>query len=188
MSNPLARWFKIPTLTERLRSQGVREDLVQAADRTAFGKQTDSGIPALGELLDADERVISLVEGRMDGAIGLLTLTSRRLLFAPKGGDRSTVRSVSLADLTDVRWRRHRGLGVLELSADDGDLAVDQILGNQAETLGEAVRQATAQPPDGPAPHRDPLEELAELRALHRAGAVTDAEFEIRKQQLFGQI
>lgn len=188
MSNPLARWFKIPTLTERLRNQGVRDDLVQAADRTAFGKQTDTGIPALGELLDADERVIALVEGRLDGAIGLLTLTSRRLLFAPKVAERGTIRSVPLSGVTEVRWRRHRGLGVLEVGADDGDLSVDQILGNQAEVLGEAIRQATAQPPDGPAQQRDPLEQLAELRALHRAGAIADAEFEIRKQQLFGQI
>jgi hypothetical protein len=188
MSNPLGRWFKIPTLTERLRNQGVREDLVQAADRTAFGKQTDTGIPALGEFLDDDERVIALVEARLDGAIGLLTLTSGRLVFAPKATDRSTVRSVRLSGISNVSWRRHRGLGVLEIGAQDGNLTVDQILGNQAETLGEAIRHATAQPPDGPAVQRDPLEELAELRALHRAGAVSDAEFEIRKQQLFGQI
>ena len=93
-----------------------------------------------------------------------------------------------LSGVTNVTWRRHRGLGVLEVGADDGDMSVDQILGNQAETLGEAIQQATAQPPDGPTPQRDPLEELAELRALHRAGAIADAEFEIRKQRLFGQI
>jgi hypothetical protein len=43
-------------------------------------------------------------------------------------------------------------------------------------------------PPDGPRMHRDPLEELAELRALHHAGVIGDAEFQTRKQELFGQI
>lgn len=188
MNSPLGRWFKIPTLAERLQNQGVRDDLVRAAERTAFGKQTDAGIPALGDLLDADERVIALVEARLEGAIGLLTLTSRRLLFAPKAADRASVTSVLLSGVREVGWRRHRGLGVLEVSANDGNLVVDQILGNQAETLGDAIRQATARPPDGPAVPRDPLEELAELRALHRAGVIPDAEFEIRKHQLFGQI
>ncbi len=206
MSGPLSRWLKIPTLTERLRAQGVREDLVQAADRTAFGRQTDVGIPAAGDLLSDDEAVLALVEGRYAGAMGLLLLTTRRLLFAPARADRSTATSVPLPQIQQVTAHTHRGLGVLDITAGGpvaadgsghdtseaerapGGLVVDQILGNQAQTLAAAMELAMAPPPDGPAGHRDPLEELAELRALHRAGAIGDAEFQIRKQQLFGQI
>jgi hypothetical protein len=32
------------------------------------------------------------------------------------------------------------------------------------------------------------LDELAELRVLHQAGAIGDAEYQARKQHLFGQI
>ena len=67
-------------------------------------------------------------------------------------------------------------------------MVVDQILGNQAESLATAIELAMTPPPDGPAGHRDPLEQLAELRALHRAGAIDDTEYQIRKQRLFGQI
>lgn len=235
MGGPLSRWLKIPTLSERLRAQGVREDLVQAADRTAFGRQTDAGIPAAGELLRNDEAVLMLVEGRYAGAMGLLLLTSRRLLFVPARSDRETWTTVPLSRIQHVTSRAHRGMGVLDVTAgaeatapgapglrdapdaarsvgvgagdaagvgdagfgetafgdagsSPGGLVVDQILGNQAETLAAAIQMAMATPPDGPAGHRDPLEELAELRALHRAGAIEDAEFQIRKQQLFGQI
>jgi hypothetical protein len=233
MGGPLSRWLKIPTLSERLRAQGVREDLIQAADRTAFGRQTDAGIPAAGELLRNDEAVLVLVEGRYTGAMGLLLLTSRRLLFVPARSDRSTSTSVPLSRIEHVSARTHRGMGVLDVTVGDapagsgasgahgaggvadaagsvgggagspgaaagsgradaasvpGGLVVDQILGNQAETLAAAIETAIAAPPDGPAGHRDPLEELAELRALHRAGVIEDAEFQIRKQQLFGQI
>lgn len=188
MSGPLSKWFKVPTLSERLRKQGVREDVVAAADRTAFGRQTDTGLAAMAELLTDTESVIQLVEGRYARAIGLFVLTSRRLLFAPKASDRSTPTSVELAEVVSVDSRMHRGLGVLEVVTTSGTIVVDQILGNQAETLTGSIRLAMSPPPDGPAAQRDPLDELAELRALHHAGMIGDAEFQARKQRLFGQI
>ena len=91
MSNPISKWFKLPTLAERLRAQGIRDDVVQAAERTAFGRQSDRGIPAMAALLNDDEGVIQLVEARYAGATGLLVLTTRRLLFAPSAA-RSHIR------------------------------------------------------------------------------------------------
>lgn len=188
MSNPISKWFKLPTLPERLRAQGVRDDVVQAAERTAYGRQSDRGIPAMAALLSDDEGVIQLVEARYAGATGLLVLTTRRLLFAPMALDRRSETNVQLADVVSVASRKHRGMGVLEVSTTSGSFVADQILGNQAETLTLAVQQAKNPPPDGPAGRRDPLEELAELRVLHQAGAIGDAEYQARKQQLFGQI
>jgi hypothetical protein len=188
MTGPLSKWLKIPTLAERLRGQGVREDLVQAAERTAFSRQADRELPAAGELLNADEAVVSVVEGRHARMTGLLVLTSRRLFFAPKAADRMAMTAIDLSDVLEVSSRMHRGLGVLEVTTSLGVVSVDQILGNQADRLATSLRQAASPPPDGPAAHRDPIEELAELRALHQAGAIEDAEFQIRKNQLFGQI
>ena len=37
MTGPLSKWFKMPTLTERLRNWGVRKDVIQAAERTGVG-------------------------------------------------------------------------------------------------------------------------------------------------------
>jgi hypothetical protein len=188
MTGPLSKWFKMPTLTERLRSQGVREDVVQAAARTAFARQSDRELPATAALLTDSEGVVALVEGRLSGATGLLVLTSRRLLFAPRAGDRKTPTAIDLTDVVAVSARKHRGLGVLEVQTGSGSVVVDQILGNQAEMLVKSVQQAMSPPPDGPAENHDPLEELAQLRALHRAGAISDSEFQIRKHELFGQI
>ena len=188
MSGPLSKWLRLPTLAERLRGQGVREDVVLAAQRTVFSRQSDRDLPAMATLLNDAEGVIQLVEGRNARAIGLLVLTSRRLLFVPKAADRSTATAVDLPDVISVDWRKHRGMGVLDVATRSGSLLVDQILGNQAETLTTNMRLAMNPPPDGPAGHRDPLEELAALRVLHQAGAIGDAEFQIRKQQLFGQI
>jgi predicted component of type VI protein secretion system len=189
MTGSWSKWLRIPSLAERLRAQGVREDVIAAAERTAFGRQTDRALPALNDLLTKSEGVIRLVEGRHHGAYGLLVLTSRRLVFLPAESARDgQTFMVDLSDVLTVDWQIHRGLGVVEVSAGSGPFIVDKILGNQAESIATGTRQAMSPPPDGPAAHRDPLEQLAELRAMHDAGLIGDAEFHARKQDLFGQI
>ena len=63
-----------------------------------------------------------------------------------------------------------------------------QILGTQAETFATNIRQARQPAGDGPAAYRDPLEQLAELRALYAAGAVSEEEFAERKRRLIDEI
>lgn len=186
MNNPISKWFKVPTLAEQLRGQGVREDVVLASERTVFGRQSDRVIPAMAALLTDDEGVIQLAEGRHDGATGLFVLTTRRVLFAPSVA--KPLVTIELPDVLTVKAGKRRGMGVVEIITGSGSCVFDQILGTQADTLTLAIQQAQYPPPDGPAARRDPLEELAELRVLHQAGAIGDAEFQTRKQQLFGQI
>jgi hypothetical protein len=181
----LGRWLRPSPLAEQLRAAGVREDLVQAAERTAFGRQSGREVVHLPAILDDDEVVVHLLEGRHRKAIGLLVLTSRRIVFAPKAAYREAALIIDRADVISATGRAHRGLSVLTLSTRGGDVVVDQILGTQGETFAEKVVQAST---DSPAPVRDPLIELAELRALHHAGAIDDAEFRIRKSHLFDQI
>src|SRR4051812_45784633 len=133
MSNPISKWLKMPTLAERLRAQGVRDDLVQAAGRAAFGRQSDRGLPAMSALLTDDEGVIQLVEARYAGATGLLVLTTRRLLFPTSTVDRTSEGVVQLPDVVSVESRKHRGMGVLDVTTTSGRLVADQILGTQAE-------------------------------------------------------
>src|SRR6476469_3226316 len=85
MTGFIAKWMKMPTLAERLRAAGVRNDVVRAAERTAFGRQTDRELPRLAEMITDQEVVIQLVEGRWNKKMGLFVLTSRRLLFVPAG-------------------------------------------------------------------------------------------------------
>ena len=188
MTNPLSKWFKVPTLAERLRGKGsARTSSPPPSGPHSPGNRT-VGCPAWPPCWTTTEAVLQLVEGRNAKATGLLMLTSRRLLFAPAPADRATPSSIELADVLKVDSRRHRGMGVLEVIATPDELVIDQILGNQADTMAESLREAMTAGPSTAAGGRDPLEELAELRILHRAGAIGEAEFQIRKQQLFGQI
>lgn len=187
MTGFIAKWMKMPTLAERLRSAGVRDDLVRAAERTAFGRQTDRELPRLAELLTDEETVVQLVEGRWNKKMGLFALTTRRLLFVPSG-DAPYGADIPLDQVDSVEPGRQRGMGTVEVVTAGGRLFVDQILGTQAQTFVDNTRQSMNPAAGGPGRYRDPLEELAELRALRAAGVIGDEEFTQRKQRLMDQI
>ena len=108
MTGFLGKWLKMPTLADRLRAQGVRDDLVRAAERTAFGRQTDRELPRLAELITDQEVVIQLVEGRWNKKMGLFALTSRRLLFVP-AGDAPFGAEIPLPDIVSVEPGKDAG-------------------------------------------------------------------------------
>jgi len=186
MKNPLARLLARPTRSEQLQELGVRADLVRAVAQTAFGRQTDRDLLALDAVLDDDEAVVRLLEGRAGRSVGLLALTSRRLVFLPRGSGDAVV--VLLADVRAASAATHRGMGRLTVERDGEPFVVDQILGIQAGWMSDDIAAAGRAPVDAPAPARDPLEELAELRALHAGGLVDDTEYELRKRELFRRL
>ncbi len=104
-----------PDLSTRLRSLRVRDDIVQAAEKAAFGRQGDRDLPALESLLDADERVLQLLEGRHRTGLGLLVLTTNRVVFAPAGGSAAPT-VLNRVDIQSSESRMHRGLGVVTLT------------------------------------------------------------------------
>jgi len=179
-------WLGRAPLPERLRTAGVREDLIEATERTAFGRQCEDEVFALPGLLNDDEVVQRLLEGRYRKTIGLLVLTTQRIVFVAKAS-RSAALVVDRADVLTAAGRTHRLLGALTLTTPAGDHVVDQILGTQAETFAAA----TLRPPEADLPGAaptDPLVELGELRALHQAGAISDAEYQVRKRRLVDRI
>ena len=78
-----------------------------------------------------------------------------------------------------------RGTGTVRVITPYGSLTVDQILGRQGEMLADDARATLRAEP---LPERDPLRLLAELRALHDSGAISAAEFEIRKSAIWREI
>ena len=187
MSSVFGKWFKLPSLAERLRSAGVREDVVLAAEATAYGRNTDRALPALAERLSPDELMLKLVEGRHGGPYGLFAVTSARVIFLPAVDGRGLSVDVPLRAVSAVQWRMHRGLGVVEFSSSvdpvsdrgahpevvPGQVVVDKILGNQAEAIATRIEQSGAGGGyrSDPAADRDPLEVLAELRGAARRGS-----------------
>ncbi|MBT0773293.1 hypothetical protein KIH74_30390 [Kineosporia sp. J2-2] len=184
MDGGFFRWLGRAPVTERLRAVHLREDLVEASGRAAFGRDCDAELAVAAALLTDDEVVEQVIEGRRGRVSGLLVLTDRRLLLvaerAAPGSELAVGRDRVLGASAQVR----RGLGALTLTTSSGQIVVDQILGTQADTFAANVMRP---PATGPAP-ADPLAELARLRKLHRAGRIGDDEFDSRKRRLVEEI
>jgi hypothetical protein len=79
----------------------------------------------------------------------------------------------------------HDRSGTVRVITPYGSLTVNQILGRQGEML---AADALATIRGEPLPERDPLRLLAKLRALRDSGAISTAEFEIRKSAIWREI
>ena len=180
----LGRFFRATPPSERLAALNVRSDVATATLSMAASRRADSTAKAIGDLLPESELVVAMMEGRYDKTRGIAVLTTRRVLFV--GYERLTgvMSEVGLTDL-DPSGVSARGTR-LELRTGDLVLIVDQTLGRSAEMFVASVHTQLSTPP--PTPARDPLQALAEIRALHDAGVMSDAEFAAEKTRLMDQI
>ncbi|HMI33424.1 MAG TPA: hypothetical protein VK499_04805 [Propionibacteriaceae bacterium] len=90
-----------------------------------------------------------------------------------------------LEEVLAIEVYTRRGTGIVRVITPYGSLTVDQILGRQGEMLADDARATLRAEP---LPERDPLRLLAELRAPRDSGAISAAEFEIRKSAIWRDI
>lgn len=189
----LRNLFRARTPQERVDGLHLRPDLASATLTLVADERIDVQIVRLEPLLEADEAVLMLVEGRHQRQLGLLMLSTRRVLFRPHGEGGPVVTALPLAELEP---ESHTGpmTGRLILRSPDAVLEVDKLLGGLADQFAAAVRaqqqaaqQAAVQQAAG-APRRDPLEELVELRSRYLAGAISTAEYDAAKARLVPEI
>ena len=181
----VAEWFRGHNSGRRLEGYELRPDLLAAASQMVTDARSDAFVIELGGLLSETETVLRVLEGRHLGEMGLLALTSDRVFFRSNRRVGRPDFDVALAAIAQIEATSERSVGRVQIRTMDAILAVDQILGNQGDALAAAVLAATG---GQPAPGRDPIEVLAELRALRDGGAITPEEFEIRKAALWHEL
>ena len=179
------RWFKPPTVYERLARYDLRPDVVKAASVMASDRRSDVHVARLASSLSDSETVLRMMDGRYAREMGLLVLTSQRILFRSRRSTGQTAFSVPLGEVLAVEGSTRRVSGTVRITTLDGTFVIDQILGTQGEMLADEARNAMR---GEVRPERDPLEVLAELRALRDSGAISAAEFEIRKSAIWRDI
>ncbi len=177
------QWLR-PSVRQRLAPYDLRPDVLDAAAAMASDQRSDVYVARLQSSLTHSETVLRMMDARYAGAMGLLVLTSERILFR---GRRRTEPSFSipLREVLAIEAATRRMSGTVRVTTTDGSLTVDQILGTQGEMLADDAREAIRGEPRS---QRDPLEILAELRALRDSGMISAAEFEIRKSAIWRDI
>jgi Short C-terminal domain len=164
---------------ERLASYQLRSDVLEAAAAMVSDQRSDIYVVRLESALSDAEIVLRMMDGRHAGVMGLLVLTSERILFRSRrrSGPNFSAAGGGCCDrgLHPLGYRhcpRHHTRWQLDGRPDPRQAG--EMLGDdaQATVLGE------------PLPGRGPLRLLAELRALRESGAISAAEFEMRKSAI----
>jgi hypothetical protein len=178
------RWLRPASVQERLARYNLRPDVLTAAAAMASDQRSDIHVARLESSLTDSETVLRMMDGRHEREMGLLVLTSERILFRSR---RSTeiAFSVPLSDVVAIEAATRKVSGTVRVTTANGSLTVDQILGTQGEMLADEAREAIR---GEMRPTRDPLEVLAELRALRDSGMISAAEYEIRKSVIWRDI
>jgi hypothetical protein len=182
-----AKFFRGPSREERLTKMGVRADIVAAALKMASDARSDPTLAELTTLMPDDESVLVTMEGRSAKYLGLAVLSTRRIAFAAHGYSGAFVAEVALDDVLHVEEPKKGAFTAVTAAA---TLTVDRTLGTSAEQFAAAVRRQLATDPAAPKPqpNRDPLEVLAELRALRDAGVMTQEQFDAEKAKLVADL
>jgi hypothetical protein len=177
------RWVR-PSVRERLSPYRLRSDVLDAAAAMVSDQRSDIYVARLESYLTDSETVLRMMDGRYARAMGLLVLTSERILFRSRRSTGPSF-SVPLGDVLAIEASTRKVSGTVRIITLDGSLTVDQILGIQGEMLAD---DAWAVIHGEPRPDRDRLRLLAELRALRDSGMIPEAEFEIRKSAIWREI
>ncbi|MFP8902749.1 DUF4041 domain-containing protein [Streptomyces atacamensis] len=124
-------------------------------------------VKSLPEVLTPDETVQALAVAHHDGAMGVLALTDRRVLFRAQGWAGQRLVSHALVEITDLRWAGGLGQGTLTLyvagwaaefknmDKRDGQNLADRLQQWRqwyAQHTGPGAHPAPGQPLPGPAP------------------------------------
>ena len=169
---------------------GLRPDLARAAVRLVSDVRSDAEVKRLEPVLSQAEKVLTLVEGRSGHRMGLLALTTERVLFRPHGAASEHLVVVPLTEVQTAESTVGRLTGMLTVRSTDSILAVDKILGRLAVHFTEAVlTQQRQRLQCGAEPvWLDPIQELVELRARRAAGTISASDFQAAKQRLMDEL
>ena len=91
-----------------------------------------------------------------------------------------------LANISTVDAELKTMTGRVILRATDSIAEIDKILGSQAMSFADAVRQQLVHP--GPLPEHDPIRELLDLRDRRAAGAISEADYNAARSRLLDEL
>src|SRR5215204_7575572 len=92
-------WLRPPRVRERLASYHLRPDVLDAAAAMASDQRSDIYVIRLESALTDSETVLRMMDGRYARVMGLLALTSERILFRSRRSAGPAAFSVPLGDV-----------------------------------------------------------------------------------------
>lgn len=173
----------------------ARQDIMASGVASATGERCWLALKRLPRLLLGGELVFVVAECYLDDVLGTVVLTNQRLMFVNTKFSGDQVQALRTGEIIAVSTTvkvlkgalqaqtsrgvvEFRGLRIEDLRRLDESLRL--VVGNAANAAGA---DQAASPGD-----RNVLDQIAQLAELHRAGVLTAAEFEAKKQQLLDRL
>lgn len=149
--------------------------------------------------LRPDERVVMLASCAIDGSVGLLMLTTKRLIAKDKTLGTSSSREIDPRQVTSITTGRSMGNESMDLTVSGSVIKVANLIAGRAEELARSIRQVAAQAaqPQQPMPVQqapvapaepDVMQQLQQLGQLRDSGVLTDDEFAAKKAELLARL
>lgn len=183
----------------------VRPDIDAAAERLSQTLGAKREITRLPEVLWEGETVDMLATGEYGGGVGLVAMTTHRLLFFKHGVMSQKVEDFPYSKISSVQWSAGMVQGALTVYASGNKAEIKRIPKADGKPLADKLRTVLAQG-GGPAPvpqeaavsvasqapavasASDVASRLSTLDELRAAGAITEAEYQERRSAILATL
>jgi Bacterial PH domain/Short C-terminal domain len=184
---------KLDKKAEALRAAGIREDIIEARGKMKGARIGSGGeIKRLATHLLADEHVDLIGNGTYDGDLGIVALTSHRVLFLYDSLTRKRLEDFSIDRITSVQTEHELVQGSLIIFAAGNRAKISKIYNDDLKAIANEIRRrlntSTTPEPAAVAPAEDPIEQIKRLGELRDAGLVSSDEFEAKKEELLSRL
>ena len=171
----------------------IEAQLAEAKIRNRW--QVRREFKALPEIVGGDEEVLTMGQGRYQSHLGIVVVTTRRVVFVDLGMARRRVADFPFGQITSVENARGFTTGKLIITVAGNQAVVDQMYPRErADEIGDLVRSkldrsSAMTAPAASAPTAQPAatslaDEIRKLGELRNEGLLTDEEFEEQKRRL----
>lgn len=178
----------------------LRLDIAEARRRMRTATGVKAELSLLEARLTGQERVLHLSAAFLDDGIGLLALTTERLLyFDHEHHGVEQLFDWPFQDVRSIDWRPAMMTGAITVTAganqyvfknvqkDLGPAFVEDFRRHQAAASSRGHRTVTA-PTPAPEAEPDVIDQIRRLSELHDQGIVTDQEFVTKKAELLSRL
>lgn len=169
-----------------------RADIAEAFARVKNKFGIKSEVKHLLDYLEPDEPVREMTSGLIKGkGNGALVLTDRRVAFIFHGAVRKGLEEFRLEHVTSVSSTGGVMFSTITLTVAGAAAKIENVDKKDAARMVPAIREALAAPRSTPGPTGEGNEvfaQIAKLKELHGAGALTDEEFAAKKTELLGRV
>lgn len=169
---------------------GAREDAITKVVTDAKANPKGGEAKALLDVLGPAEIPERAVKGTLNSGNGLLVATGHRAIFIDKGIVGLKVEEFPYSKISSIQYKVGMLLGEIAIHTAGNSAEIKNVQKAEtkefAEWLRTRIASTDASAAAAPAAAPDPMEQLAKVAELHKAGILTDEEFAAKKKQLLG--